>query len=133
MPGKTCFRGVIQAAQKRSLPAVPHAGPDGANIRNGEQQQQPQPFRRADLRGEVFNGFGVLYVPFLRKVAHEQMVLDEPCGGVGLLHRNAEPLGNALGEFCARDGMVLFASLGDVMQEDGKRQRRTIAIAMHEA
>ena len=39
---------IIEFAQQLALPAVPHARPHGTNVGHGQDQQQPEHFRRLD-------------------------------------------------------------------------------------
>jgi hypothetical protein len=75
------FGFVIKLAQQLALPAVPHAGPHGADIGDGQHQQQAQHLRRLHGVDEIAHGLGIGDVALLRGVAHHQMVAHQPRHG----------------------------------------------------
>ena len=81
---------VVEPAQQLALPAVPGAGPDGADVGHGQHQQQLQPLRALHDVGEVADGLGVADVAAEGDRAHQQVVLDEPGDGLGLGRAQAE-------------------------------------------
>ena len=50
---------VVERAQELALPAVPDAGPDSADVGNGEHQQQLQTLGALHDVGEVADGLGI--------------------------------------------------------------------------
>ena len=51
---------VVEIAQQRRLPGVPDRGPDGADVGDGQHQQQPQPLDRLHHLDEVVMVLGSL-------------------------------------------------------------------------
>ena len=67
---------VVERAQQLALPAVPDAGADGADVGDGEHQQQLQALRALHDVGEVADGLGVADVAAEGDLAHGQVLLD---------------------------------------------------------
>ena len=78
---------VVERAQQLRLPAVPHPGPDGADVGGGQHHQQLQPFERLDHGGEILDGPAIGEIPRLGGDRHHQMLLDQPGDGLGLGRR----------------------------------------------
>ena len=77
------FSGIITFTQKLTLPAVPDAGADCADVDNRQHKEKPQPFGAFDQFTEVMDGFMVAQVAFEGGVAHEQVPAYQPCHGLG--------------------------------------------------
>ena len=107
----------IESAQELAFPAVPHAGADGADVGNGEGDQHFEPFLRLDDRGQAFGGARVGDVAALRRVGHDQMLLDEPGDVVGAGRRQPEAGTQPARHLGARLRMVARPALGDVVEE----------------
>ena len=75
---------IVQVAEELPLPVVPHIRSDGADIDDGEDQEEAQAFRRRDDLGEVEDGLEIGQVALERGRRHQQVIADEPCHGVGL-------------------------------------------------
>ena len=72
---------IIELAQELALPTVPYAGAHSADIRNRQHQQETEHFQRLHSRHEIAHRLGIGDVTALRRVAHDEMVLDEPGHG----------------------------------------------------
>ena len=116
-------RAVIELAQQRRLPAVPHLGAHGADIGDGEDEQQLQPLGRLHLRGEAADGLGIVDVELEGGAAHQQMPAHEPGDRLGLLGAEAEARTELLRHLLAQHRMVAAAALGDVVQQHGEIER----------
>ena len=81
----------IERAQQLALPAVPDAGPDRANVADGEHEQHLQPLLRLHDRGERLGRSRVGEIAPLRRVGHDQMLFDEPGDVFGAGGGEAEP------------------------------------------
>ena len=108
---------VIERAQQLRLPAVPHAGADGADIGGGENGQKLQPLQRLHHRGEILDGPAVGEVARLRHGRHHQMHFDQPGDELGIGGIEPEPRRQSPRQPRACDRVVLDAALGDVVQE----------------
>ena len=117
---------VVERAEKLSLPAVPDARADGADIADGKHQEQPQPLHRLHDVGEVEDGSAVGEVARLRDPRHGQMLLDEPGDELRLVGREPEARAEPPRHLGAGDRMVLRPALGDVVQEERDRQHGQI-------
>ena len=62
---------VVEPAQQLALPAVPDAGPDGADVGDRQHQQQLQPLRALHDVGEVADGLGIADVAAEGDLAHQ--------------------------------------------------------------
>ena len=82
--GEIDFGLVVERAQKRALPAVPHARPDGANVADGQHEKQLQPFQRLHDAGEALDRLRVGEIAALRGVRHREMFENEPGDGFRL-------------------------------------------------
>ena len=110
---------VVERAQQLPLPAVPRSGTDRTDIGNRQQQQQLQAFGALDDRGKVFDGLGIGNIAALGRVAHGEMLLDQPGDPVGFGRGQAEARAQPAGDRGADERMVLRAALADVVQEGG--------------
>ncbi len=72
------FRCIVKVAQQLTLPAIPHAGANGANVRHGQDKQKAQSLEVADPFGELGDGLRVGDVTALRGIAHLEVIADEP-------------------------------------------------------
>src|SRR5690606_5089376 len=115
--GDEGLRLPIELAQKLTLPAVPRAGADGADVGDRQQKQQFQPLRALYDRREVADRLGVSKIAAERDVAHFEMMLDEPCDRVRLGSGQPEPRAEPPGNAGADLRMVLDPALADVVQE----------------
>ena len=118
---------VIERAQELRLPAVPHAGADGADVGGGEDGQQLQPLGRLHHGGEILDGLAVGEVARLRDARHHQMIFDQPGDGLGLGGGKAEARAEPPRHPRAGDRMILDAALGDVVQEQRDVEHRAVA------
>jgi hypothetical protein len=73
-----CFGFVIKLTKELRLPAVPDSRTNRPDIRNGQDQQQAQPFRRLHLLDEILHRLRVGHIALLRCIAHGQMFAHEP-------------------------------------------------------
>src|SRR5262249_37349446 len=115
--GKHKFRLPVKRAQKRGFPLVPDAWPDRANVANGENKQHFETFQSLDAAGEVGNCCPVAEIAPLRRVRHDEMVLDEPLDRRGFGGREAKAWTQR-----SRDGnpslaMILDPPFGDIVQK----------------
>ena len=108
---------VIERAQKLALPAVPHARSDGADVGDGEDQEKLQALRALHDMGEIEDGLEVVEVAHLRRLAHQQMMADEPGDRLGLRRRQAEARAQRQCDPLAGDGVMLVPALGDVVEK----------------
>ena len=89
-PGEHRFRFRIKCAQQLAFPAIPDAGPDGADVNDRQDQQQLQPFRALHNSGEIQDGLEVVEIAHLRRLAHQQMMADKPGRCFGFFRREAK-------------------------------------------
>ena len=75
---------VVEVAQELALPAGPDAGTHGLDVGDGEHEQQLQPLHGLHHLGEALDGRGIREIAALRRVRHEQMMLDQPGHRFGL-------------------------------------------------
>jgi hypothetical protein len=106
-----------ERAQQLPFPAVPHAGADGADVADGEDEQQLQAFRALHDGGEIEDRLEVVEVAHLRRFAHQQVMADQPGDGFGFRRVKAKARAEAEGNAFARDGMVLRPAFGDVVEQ----------------
>ena len=108
---------VVEFGEKLALPAVPHAGPDGANVDDGEDEQQAQPLGALhDLR-EIEDRLEVGEVAFEGGRRHQQVIAHQPRHRLGLRRIEPQPRTDAQREFGAEHAMVAAAPLGDVVEQ----------------
>ena len=79
-----------QGAQQLTLPAVPDAGSDCANVDDSQNDKQAQPLGALHHRREVDDGLVVRQVAHLRRFAHQQMMAHQPYNGFGFGSRQPE-------------------------------------------
>ena len=115
--GQERHRGMIERAQQLPLPAVPHAGPYGADVAYGQDQQVFEPFCRLHGCREGLDGLAVGKIARLRGHAHGEVFQHQPLDQVRALLRKAEPWAQAARHLGAGDGMVFPPSLGDVVDQ----------------
>ena len=116
----------IEVAQELPLPTGPHPRPHGAEIGDGEHEQELQPLAALHEIGEVADGLRVVQVAALGEGAHHQMMLDEPGRGLGFRRGETEPRPKLARDAGADLRMVLVAALGDVVQEGCDVERAAI-------
>jgi hypothetical protein len=115
-----------QIAKQLSLPAVPDPGPDGANVADGQREQKPEPLERLNLGRERLGRSRVRKIAALRHVRHRQMLFDQPGDAVRIRGGKAKARAQAARDLGAGDRMVLAAAFGDIVQESGDVERRTM-------
>ena len=118
---------IVKSADELRLPAVPHAGADGADIGGGQDREQLQPLGRLHRRGEILDGLAVRQVARLRHARHHQMLFDQPGDGLGIGGREAKPWAEAPRHARTGDGMIFRAALGDVVQEQRDVEHAAVA------
>ena len=74
--GQNRFGFGIKRSQQLALPAVPHARSHGANIGDGENEQQLQALHALHDGAKIEYGFEIVEVAHLRGFAHQQMMAD---------------------------------------------------------
>ena len=116
--------GVIELAQQRRLPAVPHVGTDGADVADREDQQQAKPFRRLHQLGEALDGLRVHQVALKRRRRHGEVIAHQPGNGFGLGRAQTEPRAELQRHVGAQYRMVAAAALGDVVQQHREIEHR---------
>ena len=107
---------VIEFGQQGRLPGVPAAGTDRADIGGGQDQQQPQTFRRLDQFDEVADGLVVFQVALEGGIRHVQVPAHQPDHRFRLFRRKAKARAQLLRHLGAQDAVVAAASLGDVVK-----------------
>ena len=107
----------VERAQELTLPAVPYAGPDRANVGDGEREQHLQALLGLHDRGQRLGRLRVEEIAALRHVRHDQMPLDEPSDPLGIGGREAQSRTKLAGDLGAGERVIDCASLGDVVQE----------------
>ena len=115
--GDDLDRAVIEFAQQRRLPAVPHLRTDGANIGHGQDQQQLQSLRRLHPLDKAGDRLRIADVELEGGVAHQQMPAHQPGDGLGLLGRKPEPRAELQRDLFAEHRMIAAAALCDVVQQ----------------
>ena len=131
--GKQRLGLMIERAQQLALPAVPDARADGADVGDGQHQQQLQALGRANDVREIADGLGIADIARLRIGAHDEMLLDQPYDHIGLARGQAQTRSEPAGDGCTDDGMILFAPLADVVQEGGQIERAAILDGLEKA
>jgi hypothetical protein len=107
----------IQGAQQLALPAVPDPRPDGADVGNGQDEQQLETLRALHDGGKVEDGLEVVEIAHLRGLAHQQVMAHQPGDQLGLVRRQPEPRAQRLGHLFPGNRMPLPPPLGDVMEQ----------------
>jgi len=110
---------MIELAQQRRLPPVPYVGADGADVGDGQDQQQLEPFRRLHPLNKVVDRFRVPNVELERGAAHQKMPPHQPRDGFGLFVRKSKPWGELASDLLADFRVVTTPALGNVVQQDG--------------
>ena len=121
--GHQGFGFEIEFAQELRLPAIPDARADGADVGRGEDQQHPQAFGRLHHMDEVLDGLRIGDIAFLGRVAHHQMMANEPGHRRGIGGGKPEPRTNRFGEGRTHLGMVAGQALRHVVQQYGDIER----------
>ena len=116
------FGEAIEIAQQLALPVVPDAGADGADVGDGQHQQQAQALDVADDLGELRHRARIADVALLRHVAHHQVMAHQPGDQIDLLRRQAEALAGRARGLLALDLLVALALAG-VVQQHGEIER----------
>jgi hypothetical protein len=124
--------GVVELAQQLALPAVPDPGPHGADVGDGDDQQQAQALGVLDDAGEGGDGAGVGDVALLGEVAHHQVMLDQPGDQLDLGAVDAQAFAGAAGG--TGPGLLLAAhpALAGVVQQHGQEQGLAILDQRHD-
>ena len=92
---------VIERAQELRLPAVPHPGPDRANVGGGEDGQKLHPLQRLHHGGEILDRLAVGQIARLRHRRHDEVDLDQPGDQIGVGRVEARAAGRPAAR-CAR-------------------------------
>ncbi|CAM4376780.1 hypothetical protein PARU111607_15995 [Palleronia rufa] len=110
-------RLVVEGAQKLRLPAVPGAGPDAADVADGQQRQQVQPLAGPHRLGEVADRARIAQVALLGHVRHQQVIAHQPLHrfGIGAVHPH--PRADLACDAGAQDGVILVPALADVVEQ----------------
>ena len=108
---------VVERAQQLALPAVPDAGPDAADVADGEHQQHLQPLDRLHRGGEIVDRLAVVEVARLGGHRHQQMMLDQPGDGLGIGAARARGADRSGARSWRRRASDPPAALGDVVQQ----------------
>ena len=123
-PDITSAARVIELAQQRRLPAVPDLGADGADVGDGQDQQQLQPLRRLHLLGETRGwsaGSSMSRLKAVLLISRCQRTSQATVSVSSAVRPRRGPSFCAI--FCAQLGMVAAAALGDVVQQHGEIER----------
>ncbi len=108
---------VIQGAQELTLPAVPDAWPDRADVGGGHDQEQAQALGRLDHLGHVAHRLGIVGVALERGSAQQQMMAHQPRHGLHLLGAQAQTRPGPLDHARANLGMIAGAALAEVVEQ----------------
>src|SRR6202008_4553590 len=117
----------IERAQERSLPIVPDARPDRPDIANSENEQHFKTLESLHPAGEIRDRGAVAEISALRCIRHDKMVFDEPRHPLGFGPSEAETRAERSGDTDAGLGVVLYLSLGNIVQKERKEQRFPVA------
>ncbi len=113
-------------AEQLALPIVPYAGADGANVGDGQREQQPQAIQRLHDGAERVRRARIGDVAPLRSVRHRQMLLDQPGDALGVGGVEPQAWAQSARDLRAGEGVIDAAPLGDVVQEGGDIKRRAM-------
>src|ERR1700751_4534497 len=105
---------MVELAQQRRLPPVHDIGTDGADIRDGQHQQQLKPFGRLCPLYKAANRLGVTDVELECGAAHQEMPTYQPRDGFGLLVRKPQPRAELYSDLFADLRVITAPALGDV-------------------
>ena len=108
-------RYVVKFAQQLALPTVPSPWADRAYIDRGEDCEMPQPFLALHLTDEIFYCLGVGKIALLRRVAHQQVIENQPGHHPCFALAQAETRAQISRNFRPEHGMVAPAALGDIV------------------
>ena len=82
---KPFLGGIIEGAKQLPLPVIPCGRTDGANVDDGQDQQQPQPLRALNHPNEILDRLWVRQVAAESGVGQQQMMTDQPGDRLRLL------------------------------------------------
>ena len=122
--GQDLLGGVVELAQQRRLPAVPHVGPDGADVAHRQHQQKPQALGRLHQGGEGVDGLGIHQVALEGGARHGEVVAHQPRHGLGLGGAQPQARPELQGDVGAQHRVIAAAALGDVVQQHGEIEHR---------
>ncbi len=120
----TLERAVIELAQQRRLPAVPHLGPDRADVGDGQDQQQLQPLGRLHPVDEIAGSSAgssmssLKAVPLISRCQRTSQATVSVSSAL-----KPEARAELLRHLLAEHGMVAAAALGDVVQQHREIER----------
>ena len=107
---------VVKVGQQLALPRVPYGRANGLDVGDGENVEQAQPLQRAHKVSEFRHCPRIGNIALLRRLAHFQMVPDQPGNEFTLGLRQAKALAGAQGRLHALDLLVALALAGVVQQ-----------------
>ena len=111
---------MVEFAQKLALPAVPDTGADGADIADGEEEQEAQALGGLHRLDEVLHGLRVFEVALEGVAAHDEVVADQPLDRFGAARPKLEAGQEAVRDAGADLAVVAAPPLADVVQEEGQ-------------
>src|SRR5947209_9656385 len=112
--GEHDFGFPIQGAQKLALPAIPNTRADRTDVADGQYQQHFQPLQRLYALGEVLDRRWVAEIAPLRRVGHDQMILDDPGHGLGFGFRQPEARTETARKISPGARVILLSALRDI-------------------
>ena len=101
-------------------------GPTARMSQIGQDEQHLQPLERLHLLREGQDRLAFAEVAPLRRVGHDEMVLDQPGDGLGLRVAEAKARTERARDGGAGDRMIFDAPLGDIVQKQGDDERGSI-------
>ena len=106
-----------QRADQASLPVVPCARTNCANVDDRQQQQQPQSLGALHSVNEILDRLGICEVAAEGRIGHQQVIAHQPGDSLRLGRIEAEARGELHRDVSAKHAVVAAATLGDIVEQ----------------
>ena len=108
---------MVEVGDDFGLPAVPHVRAHGPQVGRSEHKQHLQHLGRADLDGELHDHVLVAGVAAEGEMVHAEVLVDEELQALGLVGRQAQPLGRTLGNLSPNVAVIFQKTLSQVVNQ----------------
>src|SRR5205085_6084322 len=108
---------MVELAQQRRLPTIPHLRTDGANVRDSQHQEQLQSLRRLHALDKITDRLPITDIELEGGAAHQQVPAHQPGDRLGLLRGKPQTGAEFQSDLLAELRVIAATALGDIVQQ----------------